>query len=78
MKNPSAELLSTKEAIAWLKTGGVWVTAHALAQLRCDKRPPKFVKIDGRVFYKETDLKKFGRYAFLRRRTIVCSTISTD
>jgi hypothetical protein len=61
-------LLTPRQAVDFLKHGGVFMTEGALATRRNEQRLPKYTKIGGRIFYSRQELVKLGRRAALHRR----------
>jgi len=53
------KLLNPKAAIKYMQDRGVDFTHGTLEVYRCKKVGPAFVKIRGRVFYPEENLKAF-------------------
>jgi hypothetical protein len=51
-------LLTPKQAVEFLKRGGVFMTEGALATRRNEQRLPKYTKIGGRIFYSQQELVK--------------------
>lgn len=47
-------LMNTEEAASYLR-----LSAQTLAKWRCYKRGPRFVRLGGSVFYRQTELDEF-------------------
>lgn len=47
-------LMNTEEAASYLR-----LSAQTLAKWRCYKRGPRFVRLGGAVFYRQTELDEF-------------------
>jgi hypothetical protein len=55
------ERINPKKAVTLLKSFGIETDEAGLAHMRNRRRGPAYIKIDGRVYYQESDLLAWAR-----------------